>query len=54
MANEQNYTMVLLQNENTVMENMVCSNCQNDDMDMLQIDDDDNVLCLNCQHEYKV
>ena len=53
MANESNYTMVLLHNDNQVDEKQACPNCHNDDMDTLEIDDDD-VTCLECGHKYQV
>jgi formylmethanofuran dehydrogenase subunit E len=54
MANEQNYYMVLLHNDNAVSEKLACTKCHNDDMDTLQIDDNDNVTCLDCGNKYQV
>lgn len=53
MANESNYTIVLLYNDNQVPESLACPNCHQDDMDMLQIDDD-TVTCLDCGHVYTI
>ena len=54
MANEQNYRVVVAKNENTVEEKFSCPNCHNDDIDTLQIDDNDNVKCLECGTEYNL
>ena len=54
MANEKNYRVVVAKNENTVEEKCSCPNCHNDEIDTLQIDDNDNVKCLDCGTEYHV
>ncbi|MCK9369889.1 hypothetical protein M0R04_08295 [Candidatus Dojkabacteria bacterium] len=52
MANEQNYTIVLLQNNNQALEQFACPKCHNDDMDTLEIDENDEVKCLDCGNEF--
>jgi hypothetical protein len=52
MANEQNYIMVLLPDQNTTDE-FPCPKCKCNDIDMLQ-NNDDNVTCLNCGEKYKI
>ena len=54
MANESNYTIVLLHNDNQVEEKQVCPKCHNDNVDTLEIDDGDCVTCLECGHEYQI
>ena len=55
MANERNYTMVILHNDNAVPEHLACPNCHNDDMDTLEINPDTGeVKCLECGKEYKI
>ena len=53
MANESNYTIVMMHNPNQVIEKFSCPNCHNDDMDTLAIDDD-TVTCLDCGTEYNI
>lgn len=54
MANEGNYTIVLLPNDNKVLKYFCCPNCQNDDIDTLELNDNDTVTCLYCGTHYQI
>ena len=54
MANESNYTIVLLHNDNEVYEKNACPGCGNVNADTLEIDDNDCVTCLACGHKYQI
>lgn len=53
MANENNYTVVLMDNPNVTPE-FACPKCQNNEIDMLVLDECDNVTCLNCGYKYYI
>ena len=52
MANESNYTMVILRDDNIT--DKACPVCKNNEIDMLEIDDCDNIHCLNCGYIYSL
>jgi DNA-directed RNA polymerase subunit M/transcription elongation factor TFIIS len=61
MANEENYTMVFLHDDNTVSDKFACPKCHNNDVDTLEIDEQtgcntDKVLvtCTECGNKYEV
>ena len=61
MANEENYTMVFLHDDNTVDDKFACPKCHNNDVDTLEIDEQagcttDKVLgtCTECGNKYEV
>ena len=54
MANEQNYTMVLLHDDNTVDDKFACPKCHCNEVDMLELHEDNTVTCLNCGNKYEV